>query len=165
MRFSTVHKPTHQSGFRWLILISRTWAETIYRFPSEKSKNGCSFSEIILFPWYIDLEVICSRGHYYKLKDLWGTIRLYTRVRIFLYKATEVQRLTEYNRITYCIGNANTITSLFFFLLFSIVFNWKSRFIRHAYRSKVTTFRHWHLIHSFQPKVKVNTSYFSLSFS
>ena len=113
--FLTVHKPTHQSGFRWLTLISRTWAETIYRFPSEKSKNGCSFSEIVLFPWYIDLEVICSRGHYYKLKELWGTIRLYMRVRIFLYKATEVQRLTEYNSITYRIGNANTITSFFFF--------------------------------------------------
>ena len=32
-----------------------------------------------------------------------------------MYKATEVQRLTEYNSITYCIGNANTITSFFFF--------------------------------------------------
>ena len=170
MRFSTFHKPTHQSGFRWLILISRTWAETIFRFPTEKSKNRCSFSETVLFPWYIDLEVICSRGHYYKLEELWGTIGLYTRVskNFFLYKATEIQRLREYNSIIYCIGNANTITSFlsfFFFLLFSTVFSWKSRIISHAYRSRVTMFRHRYPIHSFQPKVKVNTSYFSLSFS
>ena len=37
-----------------------------------------------------------------------------------MYKATEVQRLTEYNSITYCIGNANTITSLFFFFYFLV---------------------------------------------
>lgn len=55
MCFSTFHKSIHQGGFRGLILTSRTWAETICRFPSEKSKNGCSFSEIILFPCCIDL--------------------------------------------------------------------------------------------------------------